>query len=86
MVSRAKAFQVSQSWGDAPYYETSARRRANVDEAFQDLCRQIISKEMANAQKYNNGSHHHKTDRHQQGGTIRKAGKPRKREHRCAIV
>lgn len=26
-VSRAKAFSVSQSWGNAPYYETSARRR-----------------------------------------------------------
>ncbi|TAQ83567.1 hypothetical protein B7494_g8102 [Chlorociboria aeruginascens] len=26
-VSRAKAFAVSQSWGNAPYYETSARRR-----------------------------------------------------------
>lgn len=27
MVSRARAFAVSQSWGNAPYYETSARRR-----------------------------------------------------------
>ena len=27
VVSRAKAFGVSQSWGNAPYYETSARRR-----------------------------------------------------------
>ncbi len=27
VVSRAKAFAVSQSWGNAPYYETSARRR-----------------------------------------------------------
>lgn len=26
-VSRARAFGVSQSWGNAPYYETSARRR-----------------------------------------------------------
>jgi len=26
-VSRAKAFGVSQNWGNAPYYETSARRR-----------------------------------------------------------
>lgn len=26
-VSRSKAFAVSQSWGNAPYYETSARRR-----------------------------------------------------------
>ena len=27
VVTRAKAFSVSQSWGNAPYYETSARRR-----------------------------------------------------------
>lgn len=27
MVSRQAAFNVSQSWGNAPYYETSARRR-----------------------------------------------------------
>src|SRR5437016_3089140 len=45
-VSRARAFSVSQSWGNAPYYETSARRRANVDEVFIDLCRQIIRKDM----------------------------------------
>jgi Ras-related protein Rap-1B len=45
-VSRARAFQVSQSWGRVPYYETSARRRANVDEVFRDLCRQIIRKDM----------------------------------------
>ena len=45
-VSRARAFAVSQSWGNAPYYETSARRRANVDEVFKDLCRQIIHRDM----------------------------------------
>lgn len=45
-VSRARAFAVSEGWGHAPYYETSARRRANVDEAFVDLCRQIIRKDM----------------------------------------
>ena len=49
-VSRARAYGVSQSWGNAPYYETSARRRANVDEAFVDLCRQIIRKDVATAQ------------------------------------
>lgn len=27
VVTRARAFSVSQSWGNAPYYETSARRR-----------------------------------------------------------
>jgi GTPase SAR1 family protein len=53
-VSRARAFAVSQSWGNAPYYETSARKRANVDECFKDLCRQIIRKDqhMQSAQRY----------------------------------
>lgn len=49
-VSRARAFAVSEGWGHAPYYETSARRRANVDEAFTDLCRQIIRKDQALSQ------------------------------------
>ncbi|KAJ0416255.1 ras family-domain-containing protein [Aspergillus carlsbadensis] len=44
-VPRARAFALSQSWGSAPYYETSARRRANVNEVFVDLCRQIIRKD-----------------------------------------
>ncbi|OCK85637.1 ras-domain-containing protein [Lepidopterella palustris CBS 459.81] len=46
-VSRARAFAVSQSWGSCPYYETSARRRANVDEVFKDLCRQMIKRDQA---------------------------------------
>jgi len=45
-VSRGRAFQISQQWGRVPYYETSARRRANVDEVFKDLCRQIIRQDM----------------------------------------
>lgn len=49
-VSRSRAFGVSQSWNNAPYYETSARRRNNVDEAFVDLCRQIIRKDVATRQ------------------------------------
>ncbi|KAI9372561.1 ras small monomeric GTPase [Aspergillus egyptiacus] len=44
-VPRARAFSLSQTWGNAPYYETSARRRANVNEVFIDLCRQIIRKD-----------------------------------------
>lgn len=46
-VSRAKAFQVSQMWGNIPYYETSARRRLNVNEVFVDVCRQIIRKDLS---------------------------------------
>jgi Ras-related protein Rap-1B len=41
-VPRARAFQQCQQWGNAPYFESSARRRANVDEAFINLCRQIM--------------------------------------------
>ncbi|KAF2264181.1 putative ras small monomeric GTPase [Lojkania enalia] len=44
-VPRPRAFKLSQEWGNVPYYETSARRRANVDEVFVDLCRQIILKD-----------------------------------------
>ncbi|OQD80398.1 hypothetical protein PENANT_c036G03263 [Penicillium antarcticum] len=44
-VPRARAFGLSQNWDNAPYYETSARRRANVNEVFIDLCRQIIRKD-----------------------------------------
>jgi Ras-related protein Rap-1B len=55
-VSRARAFPVSQSWGRVPYYETSARRRANVDEVFKDLCRQIIRRDMESAQRAGTGA------------------------------
>lgn len=44
-VPRPRAFKISQDWGNVPYYETSARRRANVDEVFTDLCRQIMRKD-----------------------------------------
>ncbi|KAK4117443.1 ras-domain-containing protein [Canariomyces notabilis] len=43
-VDRAKAFALSQRW-DAPYYEASARTRTNVDEAFTDLCRQMLRRD-----------------------------------------
>jgi Ras-related protein Rap-1B len=43
-IPRPKAFATSRDW-NTPYFETSARRRANVDEAFVDLCRQIIRKD-----------------------------------------
>lgn len=48
-IPRPKAFATSRDW-NTPYFETSARRRANVDEAFVDLCRQIIRKD-ANERK-----------------------------------
>ncbi|PGH16293.1 hypothetical protein AJ79_01832 [Helicocarpus griseus UAMH5409] len=52
-VSRSRAFALSQQWGNSPYYETSARRRANVNEVFVDLCRQIIRKDIQSSQERN---------------------------------
>jgi GTPase SAR1 family protein len=51
-VSRTRAFTLSQQWNNAPYYETSARRRANVNEVFLDLCRQIIRKDIESNQDW----------------------------------
>lgn len=47
VISRATAFELAQGWGSKPYYETSARRRVNVDDVFVNLSRQIIQKESA---------------------------------------
>lgn len=49
-VPRARAFQLAQSWGQKPYFETSARRRTNVDEVFLNLCRQILQKDRNHTQ------------------------------------
>ena len=54
-VSRTKAFQVSQSWGNVPYYETSARRRQNVVEVFVDVCRQMMRKDLATKGGFRHG-------------------------------
>lgn len=51
-VPRARAFQLAQSWGQKPYFETSARRRTNVDEVFHNLCRQIMQKDSVRSQFY----------------------------------
>lgn len=62
-VSRSRAFSLSQQWDNAPYYETSARRRANVDEAFVDLCRQIIRKDIqSNKDRDRNYASHKRRD------------------------
>lgn len=44
-VSRQRVFQLAQQWGGAPYFETSARRRINVDDIFVDVCRQIMERD-----------------------------------------
>lgn len=40
-VPKERGIMLSRQWGNAPYYETSARKRVNVDEVFFDLVRQI---------------------------------------------
>ena len=44
-VSRQRVFQLAQQWGGAPYFETSARRRINVDDIFVNVCRQIMERD-----------------------------------------
>jgi Ras-related protein Rap-1B len=84
-VSRGRAFAVSQSWGNAPYYETSARRRANVDECFRDLCRQIIRRDQDAARAQ--GLHVNEDDRH--GGRSKDSRSKRRKSKRdgpCTIL
>jgi Ras-related protein Rap-1B len=90
-VSRGRAFAVSQSWGNAPYYETSARRRANVDESFRDLCRQIIRRDQeatrAQGHQLNDDRRHRDRhrDSHSKGGKGRGGRRP-KRTGPCTIL
>ncbi|OOF94732.1 ras-domain-containing protein [Aspergillus sclerotioniger CBS 115572] len=83
-VQRARAFALSQSWGNAPYYETSARRRANVNEVFIDLCRQIIRKDLQGNSKSSD------SDRKREGGKGQDRRKDKKRQNRrkgpCVIL
>jgi Ras-related protein Rap-1B len=44
-VSRARVWELAQRWGNAPYFETSARRRVNVDEIFINVCRQVMERD-----------------------------------------
>ena len=80
-IPRPRAFAISRDW-NIPYFETSARRRANVDEAFVDLCRQIIRKDQNERRNY-------PPDPPRSGGsrTPRK-GKDKRRHHRpkCTIL
>ncbi|KAI9861100.1 MAG: Ras- protein rsr1 [Trichoglossum hirsutum] len=80
-VSRARAFSVSQHWGNAPYYETSARRRANVDEVFVDLCRQIIRKDITAAQAREQEAYNRRKERPSRYGRRR-----RRENKRCTIL
>lgn len=85
-VSRSRAFAISQQWGNCPYYETSARRRANVDEVFKDLCRQMINKDLeASRLREAHDTHGHRRRRNA-GGQRHPRYKARDRERRCEIL
>lgn len=45
VLSPEDGITVSQQWGKVPFYETSARVKTNVEEAFIDVIRQIMIKE-----------------------------------------
>ncbi|KAK2624083.1 hypothetical protein QTJ16_006717 [Diplocarpon rosae] len=81
-VTRSRAFAVSQSWGNAPYYETSARRRANVDEVFVDLCRQIIRKDNTVSSKIEEDLVYQR----RYGGRRRQRSRMSRRDKHCVIL
>lgn len=82
-VTRAKAFQVSQMWGNIPYYETSARRRMNVNEVFTDVCRQIIRKDLM-MRKHEGGGYD--SGRRKKGRRRRRDRDDHDRGSRCTIL
>ncbi|KAL1991797.1 hypothetical protein VTN49DRAFT_5105 [Thermomyces lanuginosus] len=85
-VPRSKAFALSQSWGNAPYYETSARRRANVNEVFIDLCRQIIRKDLQATQAKQAEARQVKREATPRNDRSKKDRKSTRRRHQCAIM
>lgn len=85
-VTRSRAFAVSQAWGNCPYYETSARRRANVDEVFIDLCRQIIRKDMERSRAYDARLAADRKQLEARRGSTGPGKRRSRRDHRCTIL
>ncbi|KAK4192584.1 ras family-domain-containing protein [Podospora australis] len=79
-VNRASAFALSQRW-DAPYYESSARTRINVDEVFTDLCRQLLRRDDLQDQEQNDPYY----QKAEEAAAKRKARR-KKRKERCTIL
>ncbi|TKX20782.1 Ras-related protein RSR1 [Elsinoe australis] len=89
-VSRARAFAVSQQWGNTPYYETSARRRANVNEVFIDVCRQIIRRDLARARVDDSGHwkrrHHNEYEEEYDDRQRRRRRRKKRHGSQCTIL
>lgn len=54
-VPREIGTNLSRAWGNVPYYESSARKKINVDEIFIDIVRQCRSFEASNGGPKNEG-------------------------------
>ena len=80
-VPRARAFSLAQSWGQKPYFETSARRRTNVDEVFLNLCRQILQKDKMRDQYIEQQAAHRRSTRPNRQERRRRRGRDR-----CVIL
>nr|XP_036588938.1 ras small monomeric GTPase [Colletotrichum truncatum]KAF6800580.1 ras small monomeric GTPase [Colletotrichum truncatum] len=87
-VPRQRAFACSQMW-DAPYYETSARTRTNVDAVFIDICRQLLLKdERSQAQAIHEEDEHENEKNAGIMGFAKRKNRRRRRAdgHRCVIL
>jgi Ras-related protein Rap-1A/Ras-related protein Rap-1B len=51
IVKKEQGQQLAQQWGGGSFFETSARRKLNVDEVFYDVVRQINKQMPAKAEK-----------------------------------
>ncbi|KIW38751.1 uncharacterized protein PV06_09696 [Exophiala oligosperma] len=83
VVPRARAFQLAQSWGQKPYYETSARRKTNVEAVFHNLCSQIIQRDTDRGQQYEqqlDARRRERPNRHD------RKGKRTRNRDRCVIL
>ena len=76
-VTRGHAFALSQSWDNVPYFETSARRKANVNEVFINLCRQILAKDLERNSHSNDVIRKRDTYRGERRRDKRRASRPR---------
>jgi GTPase SAR1 family protein len=87
VVQRAQAFQMAQQWGQKPYYETSARRRTNVEEVFMNLTAQIVRKDSSTTANQSSAQQSQSASRHRERSSRpeRRARRTRRRDQ-CVIL
>ncbi|KAK3330938.1 putative KREV1 protein [Apodospora peruviana] len=84
-VDRARAFAISQQW-QAPYYESSARTRTNVDEVFIDLCRQMLRRDDYHDDSRADDIYYQKAEDPSSSTKKKRRRKRKDRDHRCIIL